>query len=367
MRAGTRRHRPWPSAELRCPTLSELPPPPAGRTGWPWTEETEQLPDAISGAERWPRVSVVTPSYNQGQYIEECIRSVLLQGYPDLEYIIMDGGSTDGSVDVIGKYRRWLAYTASGPDGGQTRAINDGWARSTGDVLAYINTDDCYLEGAVATAARAVASTPGAGMVYGNATIVDESGHEMRTWQARPFSLTAMLTDGSVVPQPTVFFTRTALASVGNLDEQWHMIMDYELTIRVGMGFRSVCLTDTLARFRDHSRSKSRTQFRRLAAELIRLLSDLETRPGTTDGVRQVKQLTLSRIHYEWAMACLAKADAEGAAARHLRQSLRLHPRYAFLRPIQTAYIGKEVVRRHVGSRRPFRSPVKNCADPWQK
>lgn len=108
---------------MRCPTLSELPPPPPGKTGWPWTEESPQLPATMPDGNQWPRVSITTPSYNQGRIIEESIRSVLLQGYPDLEYLVIDGGSTDNSVEVIRKYKRWIAYWVSEPDRGRSRAI----------------------------------------------------------------------------------------------------------------------------------------------------------------------------------------------------------------------------------------------------
>ena len=161
---------------MRCPTLDELPPPPPGKTGWPWTEDSPQLPDTGLDGRPWPRVSVVTPSYNQGHFIEETIRSVLLQGYPDLEYVIIDGGSTDSSQEIIRRYERWLVYWVSEPDHGQTRAINKGWTRATGDILAYINTDDCYLNGAIATAAQEFCTKPNIGMAYGNAIIVDEAG-----------------------------------------------------------------------------------------------------------------------------------------------------------------------------------------------
>ena len=110
---------------MRCPTLNELAPPPLGKTGWPWTEESSQLPDTTPDGRPWPRISIVTPSFNQGQFIEETIRSVLLQCYPNLEYIIIDGGSIDESVDIIRRYEHRLAYWVSEPDRCQVHAINN--------------------------------------------------------------------------------------------------------------------------------------------------------------------------------------------------------------------------------------------------
>ncbi|RPH92435.1 MAG: glycosyltransferase, partial [Lysobacterales bacterium] len=118
---------------MRCPGLNELPPPPAGRSGWPWTAETPP-PGAADASADWPRITIVTPSFNQAEYIEETIRSVLLQGYPDLEYYVIDGGSTDGSADIIRKYAQYLAGWASEPDRGQSHALNKGFARASGQV-----------------------------------------------------------------------------------------------------------------------------------------------------------------------------------------------------------------------------------------
>jgi len=120
---------------MRCPRLKDLPSPPHGKKGWPWTEETPPLPDTMPDGRPWPRISIVTPSYNQAEFIEETIRSVLLQGYPDIEYIIIDGGSTDGSVKIIKKYEPWLTYWVSEPDRGQSHAINKGMKRATGEIL----------------------------------------------------------------------------------------------------------------------------------------------------------------------------------------------------------------------------------------
>lgn len=122
--------------------IQDLPPPPSGRSGWPWTDASPQLPQKRPDGSEWPRITIVTPSYNQGEYIEETIRSILLQGYPNLEYFVMDGGSTDGAVDVIRKYARWIDYWESVPDQGQAHAINKGLKRATGDWFHNVNSDD---------------------------------------------------------------------------------------------------------------------------------------------------------------------------------------------------------------------------------
>ena len=134
---------------MQCPTLSELPPPPSGKTGWPWTEESRRLPNQMPSGCPWPRISVVTPSFNQGKFIEETIRSVLLQGYPNLEYLMIDGGSTDNSVEIIKKYSPWLTYWVSEPDDGQSDAINRGLKMSSGDFATWINSDDLLCKNAL--------------------------------------------------------------------------------------------------------------------------------------------------------------------------------------------------------------------------
>src|SRR5947207_6789592 len=143
---------------MTAPRLDDLPAPPSGRKGWPWTEATPKAPEKSTPNFSWPRISIVTPSFNQGQFIEETIRSVLLQGYPNLEYIIIDGGSTDNTVGVIKKYEPWLAYWVSEKDRGQCDAINKGFARATGDIFAWLCSDDVYAPGALRRIAEKLGS-----------------------------------------------------------------------------------------------------------------------------------------------------------------------------------------------------------------
>lgn len=128
-------------------TLADLPPPPPGRTGWPWTEAPPIAPPTRPDGSPWPRISIVTPSFNQGQYIEETIRSILLQGYPNLEYFVMDGGSTDDSVEIINRYAPWIDHWESGPDGGQAAGINKALSLASGLWFHNVNSDDVLLPG----------------------------------------------------------------------------------------------------------------------------------------------------------------------------------------------------------------------------
>lgn len=328
---------------MRCPRLHDLPPPPPGKTGWPWTEDTAHLPDLQSDSRRWPRVSVVTPSYNQGQFLEETIRSVLLQGYPDIEYIIMDGGSTDVSPEIIRTYETWLALWVSEPDRGQTHAINTGWSQATGEIFAYINADDSYLPGTVSTIAHEFTTASQVGMVYGTALIVNEEGQAVREWEAEPFDVVPMLTKGNIVPQSASFFSKDAVRSAGPLNEDWKLIMDYDFSIRVGMQFPSVCVDHTLATFRAHPDAKTRLQFESTAKELIEFVDDLDIDPVTPQEARRIKRAALSRVYYDLAWGYLGYLSGdyrEGSKALGpLAKSILLHPQYALSRPRLTARI----------------------------
>lgn len=260
---------------MRCPTLDQLPPPPPGKTGWPWTEESQRLPDVTPDGAAWPRISVVTPSYNQGQFLEETIRSVLLQGYPDLEYIVIDGGSTDESVDVIRRYAPWLAHWVSEADRGQSDAINKGFARSTGAVFNWLNSDDIYVADALAEVGRCYHAAPGR-VVAGPVLTLKEPGLG-RAWQggvSRQLglsveSLVKFWEERFAYYQQGVFFPRAVWAQVGGLDMTLHYVMDYDLMIRV-LRHAGVTYTDKLiAVSRLHPASKTCSRLPAMMAERI--------------------------------------------------------------------------------------------------
>lgn len=160
---------------MRCPTLDELPRV-AGKTGWPWTEAGSLLPPTMPDGGPWPRISIVTPNYNYGRFLEETLRSVLLQGYPDVELIVMDGGSTDESVEILEKYSRWLTYWVSERDGGHVDAIHKGLARVTGEWFNWLNSDDLLWKGALETVATISRLAPQAQWITGATLFLTESG-----------------------------------------------------------------------------------------------------------------------------------------------------------------------------------------------
>src|SRR6266567_1769316 len=133
---------------MRSEETIQLPEPPLGRTGWPWTDQSSSWNPRMFRSLPWPRLSIVTLSYNQGRFIEAAIRSVLLQGYPNLEYIVIDGGSTDGSIEIIQRYSKGLAHWSSEPDGGPAAGLNKGFRGATGEIFSFLNADDFYLPGA---------------------------------------------------------------------------------------------------------------------------------------------------------------------------------------------------------------------------
>ena len=204
-----------------------------------------------------PKISIVTPSYNQGKFIEETIISVLGQNYPNLEYIIIDGGSKDNTIDIIKKYEPHLAYWVSEKDNGQSEAINKGFKKATGDIVAWLNSDDVLLPGALQQVAKAV-TTGGYDLVNGQTVIIDENS----TIQTSHFTLRQSKWYARrgiyYVNQPAMFWKRDILDKVGYLKEEFHTEMDKELLIRIfEQNYRIGHLPQLLAGFRIHSQSKS--------------------------------------------------------------------------------------------------------------
>jgi glycosyltransferase involved in cell wall biosynthesis len=227
----------------------------------PHLESTETTTSAA------PRVFVVTPCLDQARYLRQTIDSVLAQEYPRLDYFVADGGSTDGCVEILRSYGDRVRWT-SGPDEGQAAAIADAWAASDADILAWLNSDDLYLPGAVERAVRELAARPAAGLVYGQAWYVDESGERLRAYPTRPFDAERLRND-CFVCQPAAFVRRAALERVGLPDRTLRYCMDYDLWIRLARVAEVAYVEEFLACSRLHAETKSHRELTAMFAEIV--------------------------------------------------------------------------------------------------
>jgi len=245
-------------APIRCPELLEIPLPPQNESGWPWNAESAQTPEVMPDGGAWPAISIVTPSYNQGKFIEQTIRSVLLQRYPKLEYIIIDGGSSDESVEIIGRYSGWLSYWISEPDEGQSHAINKGMMKATGELVAWLNSDDWLEPNALQSAALAFRQAPaGSAGITGRCRWCRGDQTEIRLAKTVYHSLLRK-TVRYGLQQPSTFFSKEIFDLVGGLDQKLHYVMDKDLWLRFqsrGCDFQTSDLI--LSNFRCHENSKT--------------------------------------------------------------------------------------------------------------
>lgn len=218
-----------------------------------------------------PVVSIVTPSFNQAQYLEQTILSVLSQDYPRLEYIIIDGGSSDGSVEIIHKYASRLAYWVSERDQGQADALRKGFSRARGSVWAWLNSDDLYYPGTVTQAVEYLQMHPQVGMVYGDADLIDQSGEILGKFAARQTDYRRML-DGFVhIPQQASFICADVWQQAGGLDASFFFAMDYDLWVRVAKISAIQYLPERWAAFRLHDAGKSIQHDDRCYPEMLRV------------------------------------------------------------------------------------------------
>ena len=225
-----------------------------------------------------PRISIITPSFNQAEFIEQTISSVLAQEYPNVEYIVIDGGSTDGSVDVIQKYQDRIAYWVSEKDRGQAHAINKGLRRATGDIIGYLNSDDYYTDGALARVANSFSHDPDVALWHGRCRVVDQHGVKIgeRVGSITRFDEILDLWDvwweKRNFVQPEVFWTRRIGDKVGPFCEELFWVMDYDYWLRIlGAGGRVGFIDAELAAFRLQPNQKS-TQPERTAQELLQVV-----------------------------------------------------------------------------------------------
>jgi len=218
-----------------------------------------------------PLVSIITPSFNQARYIESTIQSVLAQDYPRMEYLVVDGGSRDGTVDILKKYASKLTWWVSEKDKGQTDAINKGFAHASGDILAWINSDDIYEPGAISAAVRYLQEHPKVGMVYGDCNFINDAGHVIGRFGSAQTNY-RLLRQGYVhIPQQTMFFRSDLWKQVGPLDPSFYFAMDYDLWTRIAARSQIKYVPQTWANFRLHTSGKTILADDRCWPEMIRV------------------------------------------------------------------------------------------------
>lgn len=271
-----------------------------------------------------PLVSVVTPSFNQAHYLEVALMSVLEQDYDNIEYIVIDGGSTDGSIEIIEQYKDRLAYWVSESDTGQAEAINKGMRRATGDIIGWVNSDDALLHGAISQAVEKLESDADLGMVYGDGLMVDSDLMLLDRHYYEQLTVLDLLCF-EVILQPTVFMRRSALEQVGYLNEDYHLILDHELWVRLASRYSLSHVSKFWAIERTHESAKTIQQAAGFVEEARRLID-------WAAGFEELSDLvTLNKRRIEagynvFAARRLIDADEFGAAVRHLSVAMRQYP-----------------------------------------
>jgi len=275
-------------------TFHPLPLPPSGRSGWPWETALLALPEHMPDGSPWPRISIVTPSYNQGRFIEETIRSVLLQGYPNLEFLVIDGGSTDDSVEIIRRYAPWLSYWESEHDRGQVHAINKGLERATGIWFNWLNSDDILLPKALATLAALAALAPQAQWISGGSLFLTEQGAPAEL--CLPWRTDALVIglEYLSLPQDATFLRREFLLNSGVQLCEEAQVFDTILYLELIRYARPLFTTAPLSCMRLHAAQKTANLARR-QSEWQRYIAPLLARRPFY--VRLIDRLGRTRFH----------------------------------------------------------------------
>jgi len=221
-------------------------------------------------------VSIITPSYNQSKYLEQTILSVLNQDYPQIEYIVVDGASSDGSVEIIKKYAARLAFWVSEKDNGQADAINKGFARAKGEIIAWLNSDDYYLSGTISAAVKVFDENPDVDLIYGNMLAVDENGQTFNNLKYRQLALEDLLSF-QIIGQPAVFMRRSVLQKTNGLDPAFHFLLDHLLWIQLAKQGRILHVNQTWSAARYHAEAKNRAKAAEFGREAFRILETISS------------------------------------------------------------------------------------------
>jgi glycosyltransferase involved in cell wall biosynthesis len=274
-----------------------------------------------------PLVSIVTPSYNQARFLEATLRSVLEQDYPQIEYLVVDGASTDGSVETIRLYSDRLTWWVSEKDSGQSEAINKGFHRAHGEFVGWLNSDDIYLPGAVSAAVQVFQAHPQAGLVYGDARAIDADGKPFNLMRARQYSL-ADLMAFNIICQPAAFMRRSVLEEAGYLNPAYQLLMDNLLWMSMARRAPIFYTPQTWAAARYHDQAKNRTRGAAYGEEAHQLIADLRSQPEFSELIQSNEKYIQAGVE-RFDGFYLTDAGQPGKALRSYGRAFLLHPKTA--------------------------------------
>ena len=286
-----------PLTESRAsPQRGGLPETRREKRGWPFTEAFREHAHWLGQSRTFPRISIVTPSYNQARFLEQTLQSVLRQDYPNLEYVVMDGGSSDGSLEIIRNYSPWLNHWTSAPDQGQSDAINQGFALSSGDILGWVNSDDFLAPATLFKVADAFAAASEVGAVVGIGHKIDPLGRPFYSPLPNTINSQSLLgwCDGNNFMQPACFFSRTAWKAAGPLRTDLDYCMDLALWFRMATEFEFKILPETFAFINTHGEAKTIQWRREMFAETALLIA---TQSGGWQHAKRLLFRTLQQSH----------------------------------------------------------------------
>jgi hypothetical protein len=270
------------------------------------------------------RISIVTPSFNQASFLEQTLRSVLDQDYPDLEYLVVDGGSTDGSVEIIRRYAGQLAWWVSEKDRGQAEGINKGLARATGEVVAWLNSDDLYQPGAFTAAVQALEAHPECGMVFGDMLALDGEGRLINIQRFGDWGLEDLM-QFRIIGQPSVFMRRSVLEKVGFLDLNYHFLLDHQLWLRMAQAAPICHVPQVWSAARFHPAAKNVGQAASFGREAYALAAWMQSQPGLSAPYQRLERRVWAGAHRMNAHYLLDGGQPRPALAAYLK-SLWAYP-----------------------------------------
>jgi len=305
---------------------SDLPLPISEKSGWPWKVEGREFPDKMKDGSSWPIVSIVTPSYNQGAFIEETIRSVLLQGYPNLEYWIMDGGSSDNTMEVLNKYDKWLTGWISEKDDGQADAINKGWEKSTGKLLGWINSDDVLLPNSIKTCVEFLDMNPEYCFVFGDLIKTDANGRFLSRLTYHDFDICDLVKEAGWISQQGNLFKRSLYQKIGKLDTSLNFQMDLDYWIRAGLVCKGGYINKPLAKFRQHDNSKTTSKIYLAADDILNIYKKIYDNPNIPTELVNIQREAWANAHI-YAARVLCLSNLVGASWKELLVAIKIYPR----------------------------------------